>query len=470
MHIIRLTAEKFMRLDSCDCTFEKGTIVIAGKNKQGKSSVMALITSLAGKKALADEPLKDGSRKGSATITFGDKEPEYVAKWVFTKKSHQLTITAANGETVAKPAEFLKGLLSRLLDPWAFTRMATGSPAERRQAYDTIKGLMKIDVTPSDIQKTLGYGADKQITTLATTHADDPLAFLAGLEESFMANRKTWKDSFAARVAKEEVLEGQVPLEHRDKELVSVTDLIAKRDGLQDELATNERLAKLVTEAEQAVGCRELDVEAAEQIVKDAEASLALALSGVETVKKTVPAAQTSLDAARKEYERRPSVNEVEEAVTAVDTEISQVEEMNDYARKAVDFKEATEKTSEAEEKVEHMEGKIETLRELRLSILDKAELPTPNITLEDGNILLNNLPFSQASSAEQLSASLDVGMALKPKLNVFVCEDASLLDEDSMAIIVEKAKECDAQVFLEVVQSKATPGVIFVEDGIAAT
>jgi predicted RNA-binding protein (virulence factor B family) len=55
--------------------------------------------------------------------------------------------------------------------------------------------------------------------------------------------------------------------------------------------------------------------------------------------------------------------------------------------------------------------------------------------------------------------------MALNPELRVIRVLDASLLDEDNMAIIKEMAAEHDFQVWLEVVQNEPGMGV-FIEDG----
>ncbi len=78
---------------------------------------------------------------------------------------------------------------------------------------------------------------------------------------------------------------------------------------------------------------------------------------------------------------------------------------------------------------------------------------------------MLNGVPLTQASDAEQLRASLAIAMALNPKLRVIRVRDGSLLDSNAMKIIAEMAETKDFQVWIERVDDSGKVGFVL-EDG----
>lgn len=86
-------------------------------------------------------------------------------------------------------------------------------------------------------------------------------------------------------------------------------------------------------------------------------------------------------------------------------------------------------------------------------------------LTFDENGVLLNKIPFDQASSAEQLKVSLAMGIAMNPKLRVLLIRDGSLLDEDNLKMIAELAAKNDCQIWLERVGSGDEVSII-IEDG----
>ena len=93
------------------------------------------------------------------------------------------------------------------------------------------------------------------------------------------------------------------------------------------------------------------------------------------------------------------------------------------------------------------------------------AKLPVKGISFGDGEILLNDIPFEQASDAEQLRTSIAMAMEMNPLLRVIRVRDGSLLDEDSMKLISEMADGEDYQVWIERVDGSGKTGFVL-EDG----
>jgi hypothetical protein len=101
----------------------------------------------------------------------------------------------------------------------------------------------------------------------------------------------------------------------------------------------------------------------------------------------------------------------------------------------------------------------------LKEEAISKAAMPVEGLAFGDGIVLLNGVPFDQASDAEQLRASIAIAMAANPKLKIVRVRDGSLLDDQSMAILAEMATERDFQIWIETVAS-GRPGAIVIEDG----
>jgi hypothetical protein len=82
--------------------------------------------------------------------------------------------------------------------------------------------------------------------------------------------------------------------------------------------------------------------------------------------------------------------------------------------------------------------------------------------------VLLNGIPFKQASGAEQLRASLAMAIALNPALRVIRIADGSLLDSEGLQLVAEMATKHDCQVWIEVVSDGDGFGFM-IEDGEVA-
>ena len=91
--------------------------------------------------------------------------------------------------------------------------------------------------------------------------------------------------------------------------------------------------------------------------------------------------------------------------------------------------------------------------------------MPVEGIEFGEDSVLLNGVPFEQASDAEQLRASVAIAMAANPKLRVIRIRDGSLLDDEAMQLLGTMATEADMQVWIERVDSSGRIGFVL-EDG----
>ena len=97
--------------------------------------------------------------------------------------------------------------------------------------------------------------------------------------------------------------------------------------------------------------------------------------------------------------------------------------------------------------------------------MLAAVDMPVDGLGFGDDGLTFNGLPFSQASSSEQLRVGLAIAIALNPTLRVVRITDGSLLDSDALAMVAAMAEAHDCQVWLEKVEDGAGIG-IHIEDG----
>jgi myosin heavy subunit len=118
------------------------------------------------------------------------------------------------------------------------------------------------------------------------------------------------------------------------------------------------------------------------------------------------------------------------------------------------------------ETKAKALTNKIQAIDQSKAQALHDAQFPVDGLSFDDSGVLLNGLPFSQASQAEQLSVSVAMGFAQNPGLRVLLVRDGSLLDENSLNLLAELARDYDGQVWIERV-GKGDDCAVIIEDGM---
>jgi predicted nuclease with TOPRIM domain len=120
---------------------------------------------------------------------------------------------------------------------------------------------------------------------------------------------------------------------------------------------------------------------------------------------------------------------------------------------------------NELDKEIEALNATMEESETAKARAMAEAEFPIPGLAFGDDEVIYNNLPFEQASEAEQIKVSVAIGMASNPELRVMLIRDGSLLDARSVNVIAEMCLERDFQVFLEVTDTSGKVGV-YIEDG----
>ena len=138
MKIISLKAENVKRLKAVEIVPEGNTVIVSGRNGQGKTSVLDSIwLALGGGNAAKDsqttQPIRDGAKRANVVLDLGDIK--VTRSWT-AAGGMALKVEGKDGGVYRSPQALLDSMTGKLsFDPLAFSRMA---PEEQRK---TLIGL-----------------------------------------------------------------------------------------------------------------------------------------------------------------------------------------------------------------------------------------------------------------------------------------------------------------------------------------
>ncbi|KXP00864.1 AAA family ATPase [Tsukamurella pseudospumae] len=409
LRVVHLEAENFKRLRAVEITPDpdQNVVTIAGRNAQGKSSVIdaiwaALANTAAAKGTNTSRPIRDGEDRARVSVDLGG----LVVTRTWAGEKTTLTVTSADGAKYNSPQRMLDDLIGSLsFDPLAFA----GLPAKAQQAE--LLALVDLPFDPDRL-------ADERGAVFAMrTETGRAVKQLQGQLDGLPAHDPT------------------APAEE-----VSAADLLGRINEARHAEREWDEASDAVEEAAHRVRVLKVDLEEAEDELKARSAEMS-ALT--EPDENTVPT--------------------LERQVETIDATNARVRANADRARVAnlLELERAhwQEQTDE-----------IADLDRRRADGLAAAEFPVQGLGFDDGGVTYQGVPFGQASAAEQLRVSVAIAMALNPTVRVIRIADGSLLDADNLALIGEMAADRGYQVWVETVRDRGVDGPgILIEDGQVA-
>lgn len=428
MQIIGLVAENIKRLTAVEIAPNGAVVEITGRNGQGKTSVLdAIWWALAGATHIQSSPIRKDADEALIRLDLGTGDAvEYRVTRTFRRRSTETVTTSIVvenqvGARFNSPQKVLDALLGELsFDPLAFTRL------DSRRQFEALKRFVPdVDFDAIEAANKQDYDRRTEVNRAAKTLR----AQAAGIEVP--AGAPTERIDEAELVAElERAGEHNAEIERRKAKRERAEEAIRAHMTARDDLLRRaEELRRQADELQRQAGERE--------------------------------------DAAQ---ELRLRLDQAEPLPDPIDT--SALREKIAEARKANALVAARERRAKIEAEAAELEAQSAALTEAmqerdaeKLRAIEAAEMPVPGLSFGEGIVLLNGLPFDQASDAEQLRTSVAIAMAMNPKLKVIRVRDGSLLDDDAMGLLAEMAEAKGYQVWVETVGSDR-PGAVVIEDG----
>lgn len=407
LKIVRLDVENVKRVRAISITPHGETVILGGKNAQGKTSVLdAIEMVLGGGKALPAEPIRRGAKQATIVCDLGD----LVVERVITRTGTTLTVRDKDGKKQSSPQTLLDALCSRIaFDPLAFSRM---DPAAQNEV---LRKLLGLDFGELDQRREALYARRTDVTREAK--------------------------STRARS------EGMTIPPSTPAEPVAVSDLLA-------------RLTE-ITRADQAASDRQWRLSKAQETVANADNAVTTALAALEAARGRAMAAKMALKAL--EREEAPAAPDV--SAEELQRQIAGAQAVNDNVRRRGERDRLEAEANELEQKVFELTASIDAIDDEKRATIAQAAFPVPGLALGEKGPTLNGVALAQASGAEKLRVSVAIGLALNPRLKVLLVRDASLLDAASLTMVGEMAAEAGAQIWLERVGT-GDPTAVVISDG----
>lgn len=408
--IVRLSAENVKRLVAVDITPEGDVVTITGRNAQGKSSVLdAIWLALGGGDAsrAIKHPIRQGEEEAHATVELSNG---IVVTRRWREDGRTSLVVTSDGVSMRRPQEVLDGLVGAVaFDPLRFAR---ANPGTQRDELIHLLGL------------------------------SEPLRELDAQRQRLYDER--------LEIGREERKLGEVP--YVDPKMptgeISAADILARIQASQEvqlqierDIAAQERARTLVEDAEREVARMEAEL---------AEARARLARHRREAARWDGPTMDTP------------------EPIEPLREELAVIEQTNAAIRANVQASETAAEIGRLRGEWRDRTDQIDRIDEQKLTLVAGADLPVPGLGIDGEGVTLDGVPFSQASSAEQIRVSLAMAMAASPTLRIVQIKDGSLLDSDSLSLIAEMAAERDYQVWIETVGDD-NPAAVVIEDGAVA-
>lgn len=414
MKILRLSASNVMRLRAVEIE-PAGTVqIVAGKNGAGKSSVLnALWLALGGGAASREiaQPVRHGEESAEVTVDLG--EPDNV-QLVVTRTWDEdgktaLTVRAGDGARYKSPQTLLDQLIGKLsFDPLAFTRL---SAREQREALLDLLGL---DFTAEDAERARLYDLRLDTGRQADAYGDLP---------KLAKNAPTVEKSAGAIV-------------NRITTATEARREIERKRDLADEIGRHL----------EGIDRRVANLEAELVKLRDERAELVTRRTDAVKAASALPAG---------------------EDIDALRAELAQVEEFNQAARENRRIASSRALQQALQEQYTEYTRDIAAIDRAKAKAIAAAEMPVAGLGFDDSGVTFGGVPFSQASSAEQVRVSFAMACALNPTLRVVRIMDGSLLDSDSLGMIRQAAEAADMQVFIEMVGADSDdPAAVVISDG----
>jgi DNA repair exonuclease SbcCD ATPase subunit len=406
MHITQLTAENVKRLSAVQITPDGNMVVIGGKNGHGKSSVLDSIAyALAGQKAVPRDPIRRGATKAQVVVDLG----ELVVTRVITSGSSRLEVTAKDGRKLGSPQKVLDKLVGELtFDPLEFSRL---KPDKQRDVICKISGL---DTAEFDTRRKSVF------------------------DERTIVNRQLRQADSALHQAPHHT--GAISNE------TSISELTAELERRRAANAAN-------TAKRDELNAARKDAKAAMASISALKAQLLQAEANLVQIQKAGKDLRIEVDGL-KDQDTDGLLGQILDA----EETSKKIRDNREHARLS---KDAANLRAESEE----LTARIGQIDQEKADAIANAEYPVQGLGVDDDGVLLDGLPFEQASQAQQLCVSVAIGLALNPELRVLLIRDGSLLDKDSLELVAKMAEEADAQLWIERVEEDEAVTVV-IEDG----
>lgn len=221
------------------------------------------------------------------------------------------------------------------------------------------------------------------------------------------------------------------------------TDIQSLKDKIED-------YKKLIVQAENDIKIKESNIENINESViplieSKIESEKSLKVDELNNLRKT------ELDAVGENMKVAESYLAANQRIDIepLQEEAQNAEAMKEYIRQADQIEGYNSEILTLQDKADGLTRKIEMARELPGQLLQKAEMPVPGITIENGNLLIDDLPLDNLSDGRKMEIALEVAKAKAGELKIILIDGFEKLSKKRREHFLEKARDTGLQYFI---------------------
>lgn len=224
------------------------------------------------------------------------------------------------------------------------------------------------------------------------------------------------------------------------KEPVSATELIKQQQEILARNGENERKRQAAARYEQMLAEAQIAFDEAKAALQKAEQDCLTARKSAEDLH--------------------------DESTAELEKNLAEIEALNIKIR-ANSTKEAAEvEANNLQQEYDGLTEQIESIREERNKLLDSAELPLPGLSVKDGKLIYNNMPWDGMSGSDQLKVATAIVRKLNPQCGFVLMDKLEQMDLETLQEFGAWLK----QEGLQVIATRVSTGdecSIIIEDGM---
>jgi len=191
------------------------------------------------------------------------------------------------------------------------------------------------------------------------------------------------------------------------KEPVSATELIKQQQEILARNGENERKRQDAARYEQMLAEAQIAFDEAKAVLQKAEQDCLTARKSAEDLH--------------------------DESTAELEKNLAEIEALNIKIR-ANSTKEAAEiEANNLQQEYDGLTEQIESVREERSKLLDSAELPLPGLSVKDGKLIYNNMPWDGMSGSDQLKVATAIVRKLNPQCGFVLMDKLEQMDLETL-------------------------------------
>ena len=360
---------------------QNGLTIVGGNNNQGKTSVLDSIAwALGGEKYRPSQPKREGS-----TIP------------------PTLHIVLNNGLVVERKG---KNSSLKVTDP-------SGNKGGQQLLNEFVEQLAL------DLPKFMeASGREKAQTLLKIIGVGDQLAAL-DQQEKEMYNKRLAIGQIADQ--KEKFAKEQPYYPDAPKELVSPSELIRQQQEILARNGENQRKRDQLNE-----------ITMNKHRVFDDIGRLEEQIATLQKQKEQLT--EEYNQAVRNEETARKTVLELQDESTAeLEASLANIEEINRKVRANMDKDKAEEDAKEYRNQYNELTEEISKIRKSKTDLLQSAELPLPDLSVKDGELIYKGQQWDNMSGSDRLKVSTAIVRKLNPKCGFVLLDKLEQMDLDTL-------------------------------------